>query len=170
MHYGVLGMKWGVRRYQNEDGSLTEAGKRLRKLNGEAFLAADRIRNQKRRLANFQDNPYRVDRFNRGSADDDDYINIGTVGNFLTKTLASLSETAADSLSSISYDNDGDGYESDGDMLKNTFFRGLDAVERITNNIGNTRVNGSEMSRLVDEAADRIFDLYRITERYDDDD
>ena len=27
-HYGVLGMKWGVRRYQNKDGSLTEAGKR----------------------------------------------------------------------------------------------------------------------------------------------
>jgi len=27
-HYGVLGMKWGVRRYQNKDGSLTPAGKR----------------------------------------------------------------------------------------------------------------------------------------------
>lgn len=27
-HHGILGMKWGVRRYQNEDGSLTEAGKR----------------------------------------------------------------------------------------------------------------------------------------------
>lgn len=26
-HYGVLGMKWGVRRYQNEDGSLTAAGR-----------------------------------------------------------------------------------------------------------------------------------------------
>jgi hypothetical protein len=26
-HYGVLGMKWGVRRYQNKDGSLTAAGK-----------------------------------------------------------------------------------------------------------------------------------------------
>ena len=27
-HYGVKGMKWGVRRYQNEDGSLTAYGKR----------------------------------------------------------------------------------------------------------------------------------------------
>lgn len=27
-HHGVKGMKWGVRRYQNEDGSLTEAGKK----------------------------------------------------------------------------------------------------------------------------------------------
>lgn len=28
MHYGVLGMKWGVRRYQNRDGSLTKTGKK----------------------------------------------------------------------------------------------------------------------------------------------
>lgn len=26
-HYGILGMKWGVRRYQNDDGSLTSLGK-----------------------------------------------------------------------------------------------------------------------------------------------
>lgn len=27
-HHGIPGQKWGVRRYQNEDGSLTNAGKR----------------------------------------------------------------------------------------------------------------------------------------------
>lgn len=27
-HFGVKGMKWGVRRYQNEDGSLTSLGKK----------------------------------------------------------------------------------------------------------------------------------------------
>lgn len=27
-HYGIIGMHWGVRRYQNRDGTLTEAGKK----------------------------------------------------------------------------------------------------------------------------------------------
>lgn len=27
-HHGILGMRWGVRRYQNKDGSLTSAGKK----------------------------------------------------------------------------------------------------------------------------------------------
>ena len=33
-HYGVKGQKWGVRRYQNKDGSLTAAGKRRIKEDG----------------------------------------------------------------------------------------------------------------------------------------
>lgn len=27
-HYGIPGMKWGIRRFRNKDGSLTEAGKK----------------------------------------------------------------------------------------------------------------------------------------------
>ena len=35
-HFGVKGMKWGVRRYQNKDGSLTKAGrKKMAKLDKE---------------------------------------------------------------------------------------------------------------------------------------
>ena len=34
-HYGVLGMKWGIRRYQNKDGSLTAVGKKRKKLSAD---------------------------------------------------------------------------------------------------------------------------------------
>ena len=30
-HHGILGQKWGLRRFQNEDGSYTEEGKRRRR-------------------------------------------------------------------------------------------------------------------------------------------
>lgn len=33
MHHGVKGMRWGYRRYQNKDGSLTLAGKKRLKYN-----------------------------------------------------------------------------------------------------------------------------------------
>lgn len=32
-HYGVKGQKWGVRRYQNYDGTLTNLGKSRRGMN-----------------------------------------------------------------------------------------------------------------------------------------
>ncbi len=35
-HHGILGMKWGVRRYQNKDGSLTKAGKKRQQIINDA--------------------------------------------------------------------------------------------------------------------------------------
>ena len=32
-HYGIQGMRWGVRRYENKDGTLTEAGKKRYRTN-----------------------------------------------------------------------------------------------------------------------------------------
>lgn len=44
-HHGTKGMKWGVRRYQNKDGSLTAKGKQHRKSTTKAAALAKKGKN-----------------------------------------------------------------------------------------------------------------------------
>lgn len=83
-HSGIHGMKWGVRRYQNEDGTLTEEGKR-RYLKGYASVQdnngfkteedkANRLREIEFNKKNFDGEKWDKDRAETLKKDQNDYF------------------------------------------------------------------------------------------------
>ena len=49
-HHGIKGQKWGIRRYQNEDGTYTASGKERRRSFYERYRSGRDISNEKRRI------------------------------------------------------------------------------------------------------------------------
>ena len=60
MHYGIKGMKWGVRRFQNEDGTLTALGKKRQALDSARETARKHPERTNSRInLNYARNEYR---------------------------------------------------------------------------------------------------------------
>lgn len=55
VHWGIPGMKWGVRRYQNKDGSLTPAGRKRMKAESDKLKEREQVIKNKERVKARQD-------------------------------------------------------------------------------------------------------------------
>ena len=50
VHHGIKGQRWGIRRYQNEDGSLTKAGESRYKTESDSKSPDTTVRKKKSKL------------------------------------------------------------------------------------------------------------------------
>lgn len=87
IHHGIMGQKWGVRRYQNEDGSLTPAGKK-KYLNSDGSLnnAGKKVISKQYKKAQIKGDKRLVKNYNRLTVqaynESADYMNGGGIEKF----------------------------------------------------------------------------------------
>lgn len=95
-HYGIRGMRWGIRRYQNPDGTLTEAGrKRVSKLHDSNSRLTER-RDKLTKRMEFQTRKYAnsISKANQKAAE----LRVKEYGLFTTKARTDKLEYKASKL------------------------------------------------------------------------
>ena len=94
MHYGIKGMRWGVRRYRNKDGSLTNAGKKHVQNYKTALSLNEKVDQEARKLIN-SDSRLKKDFGN--DTDDPEYLEYVASGyKISTKSLRSAMVKSSD--------------------------------------------------------------------------
>ena len=97
-HHGILGQKWGVRRYQNKDGSLTSAGqKKLEKKDiAWAKKKSDKITAQVQKKNQKQLNKYAEELLrDPDSVTSSGKLKASTINNYNQKMAALMSQSTA---------------------------------------------------------------------------
>ena len=64
-HHGIKGQKWGVRRFQNKDGSLTSAGRKRQKQNNDGPVHEDHSKSHDNKSVKSMSDKELRDRINR---------------------------------------------------------------------------------------------------------
>ena len=146
-HHGILGMKWGIRRYQNKDGSLTSAGKK-RYLSTSLSSAIARRENKK------TDESFK--RWKEQSAARENAINAGKKyneaklsGQVDKKELRSIEKEYKRSLSKVSTYRKGQVRQEVGKDLSRSYLTQANRVYKKLQNDPNNRELANEYQRLM---------------------
>jgi hypothetical protein len=96
-HHGIKGQKWGIRRYQNEDGTLTDAGRTRYNSKGEPLDIAqvtDQELNRINQRLNAEDQYYRMSgkQYKNVASKKDTYIKAGAtaIGTMLATAIGGM--------------------------------------------------------------------------------
>lgn len=103
-HHGILGMRWGVRRFQNEDGTLTPAGRRrLEKRDAKwARKNYDKIEKTAKQRVKGDLDEYASELLNKpGSRNSDGRLSASTINDY-NRRMAELMTRAANDITAPS--------------------------------------------------------------------